>query len=393
MSEKTKKNNAAQRSRVLVVLVLVFLLAGVGYGAYWWLHSRNFETTDDANVAGNLIRITPRVAGTVVAVYADDTDLVRRGQLLARLDDADARVALAGAEAHLADTVRQVRQMFHAVEQSQANIALKQENLRQAQSDARRRGDAAPDGAVGADAISREEREHADSALKRAQSELRLAESQFEGAQARVARTDPEHHPAVRQAAAQVREAFLNLERCAILAPESGYVAKRVVQLGQQIAPGTALMVVVPLRQVWVEANFKEDQLKRMRIGQAVEMKSDLYGSSVVHHGKVVGLAAGTGSVFSLLPPQNASGNWIKIVQRLPVRVALDPADLAKYPLRIGLSMKAEVETRDASGESLARVAPTGPRYETDVYVDDEKAAERRIAEIVFANLGRRGGT
>jgi membrane fusion protein (multidrug efflux system) len=191
----------------------------------------------------------------------------------------------------------------------------------------------------------------------------------------------------VKQAEAQVREAFLNLRRCEVRAAESGYVAKRAVQVGQQAPAGATLMVVVPLRQVWVEANFKEDQLQRMRIGQSVTLESDLYGSGVMLHGKVEGLAAGTGSVFSLLPPQNASGNWIKIVQRLPVRIALDSAELDKYPLRLGLSMKAEVETADTSGESLAKVSPSGARYETAVYGDDEKKAEQRIREIIAANL------
>jgi membrane fusion protein (multidrug efflux system) len=378
-------HNSARRSRALLVLTLAFLLLGLGYGAYWWIHGRHHESTDDAYVAGNLIRVAPRIAGTVLAVYADDTDLVQRGQLLARLDDADARVALAAAEAHLAETVRQVRQMFSAVDQARATVGIKQESLRQAEADAARRGGAA----AADDAVSREERDHTMSALKRAQSELHLASSQLEGALAQVAHTDIEHHPAVLQAEAQVREAFLNLGRCEVHAAESGYVAKRAVQVGQQAAPGTTLMVIVPLRQVWVEANFKEDQLKRMRIGQPVVLESDLYGSGVKLHGKVAGLAAGTGSVFSLLPPQNASGNWIKIVQRLPVRIALDPAELAKHPLRIGLSMKAQVETGDASGESLASTPPHGPLYETAVYGDEEKQAGQRIREIVAANLGR----
>ncbi len=384
-SPNTPNNNSSKRSRALLILTLCFILIGASYGVYWWIHGRYHETTDDAYVAGNLIRVTPRIAGTVVAVYAEDTNLVQRGQLLARLDDADERVALAAAEARLAETVREVKQMFSAADQGRANVAIKEESLRQAESDAARRG-----GAAAADeAVSHEEREHTGSALKRAQSELRLANSQLEGALAQVANTNIEHHPAVKQAEAQVREAYLNLSRCEIRAAESGYVAKRAVQVGQQAAPGNALMVIVPLRQIWVEANFKEDQLQRMRIGQAVAMESDLYGSGVTLHGKVEGLAAGTGSVFSLLPPQNASGNWIKIVQRLPVRIALDSSEIAKYPLRIGLSMKAEVETADTAGESLAKVSPSGPLYESAVYGDDEKKAEQRIHEIVAANQGQ----
>ncbi len=384
MTETAPNNsNTSNRKRSLLIVTLCFILIGAGYGVYWWIHGRYHETTDDAYVAGNLIRVTPRITGTVVAVYAEDTDLVQRGQLLARLDDADSRVALANAEARLAGAVRQVTQMFSAVDQSRANVAIKEESLRQAEEDAKRRGG----GAAADEAVSREEREHIGSTLKRAQSELRLANSQLEGAMDQVSNTDVEHHPLVKQAEAQVREAFLNISRCEVRAAESGYVAKRAVQVGQQATPGTALMVIVPLRQIWVEANYKEDQLQRMRIGQQVKLESDIYGSEVTLHGKVEGLAAGTGSVFSLLPPQNASGNWIKIVQRLPVRIALDSAELAKYPLRIGLSIKAEVETADTSGESLAKASPSGAIYETAVYSDDEKKAQQRIHEIVAANL------
>ena len=376
------KSNSSNRKRSLLILTFCFILIGAGYGVYWWIHGRYQETTDDAYVAGNLIRVTPRIAGTVVAVYAEDTDLVQRGQLLARLDDADSRVALANAEARLAGAVRQVTQMFSAVDQGHANVAIKEESLRQAEEDAKRRGGTA---AID-EAVSREEQAHTGSTLKRAQSELRLANSQLEGAMDQVSNTDVEHHPLVKQAETQVREAFLNLSRCEVRAADSGYVAKRAVQIGQQATPGAALMVIVPLHQIWVEANFKEDQLQRMRIGQPVKLLSDIYGSEVTLHGKVAGLAAGTGSVFSLLPPQNASGNWIKIVQRLPVRIALDPAELAKFPLRIGLSIKAEVATTDTSGESLAKASSSSALYETAVYSDDEKKAQQRIHEIIAAN-------
>jgi len=381
----TPNNNASNRGRALLILTLIFILTGLGYGFFWWLHGRVHESTDDAYVTGNLIRVTPRITGTVVAVYAEDTDLVQRGQLLARMDDADARISLASAEARLAATVRDVKQIFSAVEQARANVAIKEENLRQAEADALRRGgDTAAD-----DAVSREEQAHAASSLNRSRSELRLANSQLESSLAQVAHTSIEQHPSVKQAEAQVREAFLNLSRCEIRAAESGYVAKRAVQIGQQAAAGTTLMVVVPLRQVWVEANFKEDQLQHMRIGQKVALESDLYGSRVILHGKVEGLGAGTGSVFSLLPPQNATGNWIKIVQRLPVRIELDPAELGKYPLRLGLSMKVEVETSDDSGESLAKASTDGARYETALYAADEKKAEQRIREVIAANLGQ----
>jgi membrane fusion protein (multidrug efflux system) len=383
---QTTDPNSSRRNHALLTLTLCFILLGAGYGLYWWVQGRHQESTDDAYVTGNIIHVTPRINGTVLAVYADDTDLVQRGQLLARLDDADARVALASAEARLGVAVREVRQMFDAVEQGRANVAIKQENLHQSEADAARRGAST----VAEGAVSNEEREHADVAVKRTQSELRLANSQLESAQAAVAGTTLEQHPAVKQAEAAVRAAFLDLGRCEIRAAETGFVARRTVQVGQQAAAGSTLMMVIPLQQSWIEANFKEDQLERMRIGQPVELTSDMYGSKVALHGKVAGLAAGTGSIFSLLPPQNATGNWIKIVQRLPVRVALDPAELARYPLRLGLSMKAEVDTSDASGEPLAKVSGSSPRYETTVNTDDEKKAAQRIREIIAANLGKK---
>jgi membrane fusion protein (multidrug efflux system) len=386
MSEAPENNSSSRRNRALLILTLGFILIAAGYALHWWIEGRHQQSTDDAYVAGNIVRVTPRVNGTVLAVYADDTDLVQRGQLLARLDDADARVALASAEARLGVAVREVKQMFDAVEQGRANVAIRQENLRESEADAARRGATA----VADGAVSSEEREHADIAVKRAQSELRLANSQLQSAQAQVAGTTLEQHPAVKQAEAAVRAAFLDLGRCEIRAAEEGFVAKRTVQVGQQAAAGSTLMTVIPLQQSWVEANFKEDQLALMRIGQPVELTSDMYGSKVTLHGKVEGLAAGTGSVFSLLPPQNATGNWIKIVQRLPVRVALDPAELAKYPLRLGLSMKAEVDTADSSGEPLAKISSSGPRYETTASTEDEKKAAQRIREIIIANRGEK---
>jgi membrane fusion protein (multidrug efflux system) len=382
MSATPKPAKASRRGRILLILSLACILSALAYSIYWLIYSHHSESTDDAYVAGNLIRVAPRITGTVLAVYVEDTDKVKRDQLLVRLDDADARIALIEAESRLAATVRQVKQMYSSVDQARANIAIKEENLRQAEADAARRG-----GAAAADeAVSREEQAHADSALKHAQAELRLANTQLESALTQVKNTNVEHHPAVQQAGAQVREAFLNLGRSEIRAAENGYVAKRSVQVGQQAAAGAVLMVVVPLHQVWVEANFKEDQLQRLRIGQSVTLESDVYGSGITLHGKVSGLSAGTGSVFSLLPPQNASGNWIKIVQRLPVRITLVPAEIAKYPLRIGLSMKARVDTADTSGETLARATSPATLYEMTVSGDEQKKAEQRIREIIAAN-------
>jgi membrane fusion protein (multidrug efflux system) len=380
MTLHTPESNPAKRKRQLTILALIFAVAGLAWVVHWYIHGRTHESTDDAYVAGNLIRVTPRVSGTVVAVLADDTDHVKQGQDLVKLDDTDARLALDKAEANLGETVRRISQTFEARTQQAANVAVKQRNLQQAEADLTRR-----EQAVAVQAVSREETEHALAARDRARSELALAQAQLAASDAAVAGTSVETHPAVKQAEAQLLEAWLTLQRCRIPAPESGQIAKRSVQVGQQVAPGTPLMALVPMSQLWVEANFKEDQLKGMAIGQPVSLTSDLYGSGVALHGTVAGLSAGTGSVFSLLPAQNASGNWIKIVQRLPVRIALDPKDMAEHPLRVGLSMKVEVDT-GAQGKAGA-LPPT--QYVTPV--EDTRGADALIRSIVKANLTRQG--
>jgi membrane fusion protein (multidrug efflux system) len=380
MTLHTPEANPAKRKRLLTMLAVIFLLVAVAWAIHWFITSRGHESTDDAYVAGNLIRATPRIGGTVVAVLADDTDFVKQGQILVKLDNTDARLALDKAEADLAETVRRISQTFDAHTQQAANLAVKQRNLEQTQADLTRR-----EQAVAVQAVSKEEAEHARSARDKAKAELDLAQAQLAAANAAVAGTSVATHPAVRQAEARLREAWLALGRCVIRSPADGQVAKRSVQIGQQLAPGTVLMAIVPMTQLWVDANFKEDQLKGMTIGQPVQLVSDLYGSDFIFHGTVAGLSPGTGSVFSLLPAQNASGNWIKIVQRLPVRIALDPKELAQHPLRIGLSMKVDVET-SAPGKTGALPAT---RYETPV--EDAKGADALIRSILQVNQVHKG--
>ncbi len=369
----------AKRKRLLSILALIFLAAALAWGVRWFLHSRGHESTDDAYVAGNLVRVTPRVGGSVVAVLADDTDFVKQGQVVVKLDDTDARLALDRAEADLGETVRKISQAFEAHAQQAANLAVKQRALEQAEADLARR-----ERAVAVEAVSREEAEHARAARDKAKAERDLARARLAASEAEIGGTSAATHPAVKQAEARLREAWLALARCEIRAPEAGQVAQRSVQIGQQVAPGAALMAIVPITRLWVEANFKEDQLKGMTVGQPVRLVSDLYGSGTTFHGTVAGLSPGTGSVFSLLPPQNASGNWIKIVQRLPVRIALDPKELAGHPLRVGLSMKVEVETA-AAGKTESLPAT---RYVTPV--EDAAGADALIRAILRANQVRR---
>ncbi|AKK68171.1 efflux RND transporter periplasmic adaptor subunit [Xanthomonas translucens] len=361
---------------VLVVLVLIAL-------AIWYFVSgRWHEDTDDAYVQGNLVQITPMVTGTVVSIGADDGMRVQRGQLLIKLDPADTQVALQQAEANLARTVRQVRGLFRSVEGAQAELSAQQVTLQRARADVARRSSLVATGA-----ISAEELAHARDQLAAAEAAVSGSRETVERNRALIDDNGVAHQPDVQAAAAQLRQAFLNNARSAIVAPVSGYVARRSVQVGQRVQPGTALMAVVPLEQVWVEANFKETQLKHMRLGQPVELQSDLYGGAVRYQGTVQSLGLGTGSAFSLLPAQNASGNWIKIVQRVPVRIAIDAKQLAQNPLRIGLSMKVDVNLHQQGGGVLPSKFATGTLLDTDVYAQQLGQADATIAQIIHANL------
>ncbi|MGN4118962.1 EmrA/EmrK family multidrug efflux transporter periplasmic adaptor subunit, partial [Burkholderia gladioli] len=370
-----------KRKRMMTLLILAIVIAAIAYGLYYFLVARFHEETDDAYVNGNVVQITPQVTGTVIAVNADDTQSIRIGQPLVKLDPADAAIALQSAEANLAQTVRRVRGLYADDDQYRAQVAQRESDLSKAQDDLRRRLAVAQTGAV-----SQEEISHARDAVKAAQASLDAAKQQLAANVALTANTTVANHPDVLAAAATVRNAYLNNARNTLPAPVTGYVAKRSVQVGQRVSPGTPLMSVVPLGQIWVDANFKEVQLDHMRIGQPVSVTADIYGSSVKYHGKVIGFSAGTGSAFSLLPAQNATGNWIKVVQRLPVRIALDPQELERHPLRIGLSMQVDVDIKDESGSQLGSVQNSV--YQTDVFAKYGDEADAEIARIIEQNAG-----
>src|SRR5690348_4785078 len=382
-------SNTIRRWRWLGALAAILVTAGAVYGAYWAQVLRYHQSTDDAYVGGNVVQITPQISGTVVAIGADNTQFVKAGQPLVRLDQADAKVALQESEAQLAKTVRQVRNLFATTSELQANVQVRQTDLAKAQSDYDRRARLQRSGA-----ISEEELQHANDAVKAAQAALLAAQQQLAANRAWVDGTTIQNNPAVRDAAAAVHAAYLNYARTVLPAPVSGFVARRDVQLGERVSTGTPLMAVVPLNEVWVDANFKESQLGSMRVGQPVTLTSDLYGSGVVFHGRVVGFGAGTGSAFSLLPAQNATGNWIKIVQRVPVRVALDPRELAQHPLQIGLSMKAYVDVHNDGGQRLPEVANDAHDYSTDVFRSVAAQADQTVQRIIAANdpAARRSG-
>lgn len=370
------------RRRWLIALTLIFSSALLAYGTYLFVLNRDSEATDDAYVSGNLVQLMPRVAGTVLTIHTDDTDFVKAGQVLVELDAADMRIALEQADADLAQAVRNVRAVFATREQLTAELAVREAELNRARSDVARR-----EGLSARGLVPREELDHANDELRAAEAALQAAQQTLAATNVRIDGTSIENHPTVARAAAQLKDAYLALQRTTVRAPISGHVAKRVVQVGQRVAPGTPLMAIVPLEDLWVDANFKEVQLRRMRIGQKARVSADIYGRSVEFDGEVAGLGIGTGAAFALLPAQNASGNWIKVVQRVPVRIRLNPAQLAEHPLRIGLSMHVRVDlTQD--GPQLASAPRAHPAYTTSVYGDDMVAAEERIRTILMRNTG-----
>ena len=333
-------------------VAIAALLAGSAAVAWWLLAPSDHEVTEDAYVEGNVVQVTPQLNGSVTAIGADNTDYVQAGQVLVQLNQVDAQLALARAEAQLARAVRQVRAQFASASQGQANIVLRRADVARAETDLARRSSLAGSGAVSGEDIS-----HAEDALRTARAALTVAEQQSLSASALTDRTSVASHPDVLAASAQLRDAYVAAHRTTLRAPVSGIVTRRTVQLGQRVAPGASLMSIVPPEQMWVSANFKESQLTGIRIGQPVELRADVYGKTVRYHGRVAGLDAGTGNAFSLLPAQNATGNWIKVVQRVPVRIALDAKELAAHPLKIGLSMQAAVDIRQRSGALAASTA------------------------------------
>ena len=373
-----------KRRGILLIITSVFLLAGIGWFLFWFLVLSRRETTDDAYVSGNLVTISPQMAGTVTAVLADDTQRVQVGQELVRLDPTDAQVALAQAAAALGQTVRQIAQQDATASQRDAEVTRSQVELAQAQSDLERRA-----GLIGAQAIAPEELAHAQASVELARASLAAAQRDAAAAHALVGRTPVAQQPAVLQSRASYQQAWVNARRASIVAPISGMIAQRSVQLGQRIAAGQALMTVIPLQDLWVDANFKEGQLGALRIGQPAELRTEVYGSDFVFHGRVAGVAAGTGAAFSLLPPQNASGNWIKVVQRLPVRIALDPAELRDHPLRVGLTVDVSVRTVDRSGPVLAPLAGAQSATSTDIYSADFADAARQADALIAAAMAR----
>ena len=381
MTEQTNQPQSRRKLALGLSAAVLAAAAGIAWsspgvlGIGW-----NSQQTEDAYVEGNLVHVTPQVAGTVTRIAADNTDFVRPGEVLVQLNDVDARLALDRAEAALARSARQVRSQLAGVGQLRSTVVQRESDLARAESDLARRRQLADTGAV-----SGEDIRHADDAVGAARAALNAARQQVDAARALVDGTTLEQHPDVLSSIAGLRDASLGLARTTLAAPVGGIVARRNVQIGQRVAQGAPLMAIVPLDQMWVTANLKETQLKDVRIGQPVAVTSDVYGADVVFHGRVVGQEAGTGSAFAAVPAQNATGNWIKVVQRVPVRIALDAQELARHPLRLGLSMKVAIDTSRADGPSLMQAGAVRHSYETVVFETESHGADAAIRRALGA--------
>jgi membrane fusion protein (multidrug efflux system) len=379
MSDTTQTPNR-QRRFWFLVLGAVVLGAALIYGIYWLVYARYFESTDDAYVGGNVVTITSKENATVLALHADNTQTVKQGQLLVEFDPAVATVNLQAAQANLARVVRSVRAQFSKSDSGVAQLSQAKVALAQAQDDYARRQKA-----FDTQSVSGEELAHARDAVAAARAAVTAAQGSLQQTNAAIEGADIAHNPDVMAAEAQLRAAAIVFGHMRVIAPLDGVIAQRTVQAGQQVAPGTPLMAVVPLSNVWIDANFKEVQLARMRVGQPVTVKADIYGGSVTYHGNIEGVGAGSGSAFALLPPQNASGNWIKIVQRVPVRIMLDPKEVAAHPLRVGLSVAVSADVRDQSGPVITQTVGPGT-IRANTGEDSGPVADAMIARILKEN-------
>lgn len=376
-----EQQNHSKKKLVFLSIGLIFLLLLIGFFLYWFLILRFEESTDDAYVNGNQITITSQINGYIQTINVDETEIVNEGKIIATLDSTDQTIAFETAKHNLAKVVRETVGLFERVDQLKAEKKIKETDKKRALQDLNHRKNLLDDGSV-----SLEQYEHADESHSSSQYALDLVEHQLQAAMAEVNNTTIFTHPRVEEAKDRIRKSFVDLQRCQIYAPSHGMIAMRQAQVGEAVYPGKPLMFLIPLDQIWVNANFKETQLENVRIGQPVKMTADLYGDAEFN-GKVVGLWPGTGSVFSVIPPQNATGNWIKIVQRIPVRISLDSQEISKFPLRLGMSMQVTVDISDQNGERIPPLSKKAVLYETDIYKQYLEGVEEIIEKIIKENL------
>ncbi|WAC61296.1 efflux RND transporter periplasmic adaptor subunit [Brevundimonas sp. SL130] len=369
-----------RRNRLIALGASVAVIA-LGWAGYSWLSGSDSQETDDAYVNGHVVAVTPQVAGAVIRIGADNSDRVTAGTTLVEIDASDARIALAAAEADLARAVRNVRGLLATNARFDAEIAVAQANLDKARADLSQRQAIANTGAV-----TGEDVRHARDAVRSAEAIVAAAGEARAQALVQTSGATLASHPDVQAAAERVRAAALSLARTRIVAPVGGMVAQRSVQLGRRVAPGDRLMAVVPLDGLWIDANFQEVQLDGICPGQPATVIADVYGRRVTYHGRVADIEAGSGAAFALLPAQNATGNWIKVVQRVPVRILLDPVELTREPLRIGLSTKVTIDT----GHCGPKAEPGAPQSESVALYDAQAhEADATVARVIAANIGR----
>ena len=380
-TQNSSNNKSQQRKKGLSIFILLLLLIAIGSAAYWFFFIKGFEETEDAYVSGNQVMVSAQVAGNISKINVDNMDPVQAGDVLLELDDTNAKLSFEQAKSNLANAVRQISQLNYTVKQLKSAVRANEITLAQAQGNLNRRVQLVKDGA-----IDKESFQHAKEAVELAKANLTTSQNQLEANQALLLDGPLSEQPQIQSAVSNLKQAWLNLERTKIRSPIKGYVARRNAQVGQAVSVGGALMAVVTTDQMWLDANFKETQLTHMRIGQPVKIHFDLYGKDKTFNGKVVGIEMGTGSAFSLLPTQNATGNWIKVVQRVPVRIQLDPQQLAENPLRIGLSATVKVNVSDSQGETLRNQAPNTTLYSTNVLQYDESAVNNLIESIIRDN-------
>ena len=380
-TQTSSNNKSQQRKKGLSIFILLLLLIAIGSAAYWFFFIKGFEETEDAYVSGNQVMVSAQVAGNISKINVDNMDPVQAGDVLLELDDTNTKLSFEQAKSNLANAVRQISQLNYTVKQLKSAVRANEITLAQAQGNLNRRVQLVKDGA-----IDKESFQHAKEAVELAKANLTTSQNQLEANQALLLDGPLSEQPQIQSAVSNLKQAWLNLERTKIRSPIKGYVARRNAQVGQAVSVGGALMAVVTTDQMWLDANFKETQLTHMRIGQPVEIHFDLYGKDKTFNGKVVGIEMGTGSAFSLLPTQNATGNWIKVVQRVPVRIQLDPQQLAENPLRIGLSATVKVNVSDSQGETLRDQAPATTLYSTNVLQYDESAVNNLIESIIRDN-------
>lgn len=382
MEEATQNLTNAKRKKVLWTMTSVFLVIALGVFLYWLIWGRFHEYTNDAYVSGNLVYVTPQVSGIVTSICIDDTEFVQEGDVSIEIDPIDYEIALEASKANLADTIRSVAELFLQTKQAFAMIDVNKAKFIQTSQDFERRVELVESGSV-----SIEDFDHAENALFEAYYSLIASETYYLALFAQVGNTTVQKHPRVQKAVENLKNAWIQRRRCTIKAPVGGLIAERSVQVGQRVSQGQSLFAIIPLEQMWVDANFKEVQIGKMQIGQPVSLNSDVYGGRSPYQGHIIGIGGGTGSVFSILPPQNATGNWIKIVQRVPVRIALDPSEVKKFPLRLGLSMEATVDIRDIGQNCIPLPISQRTLYQTQVFDHEEDGVEQAIQEIYRKNL------